>query len=76
MREIRDVRHTGDYSPELQHVDDELEAVADYEDTDDDEEDCPHHHLSLLPLAQIVEPLVPSSSIRLRSVLIKILSVL
>ena len=62
------MRHTGDYSPELQHVDDELEAVADYEDTDDDEEDSPHHNLSLLTFTEIVQPFVPSSEIKERSV--------
>ena len=53
-------RHHG---PELQHVDDELETVAEDEGADDDEEDCPHHYLSLLTLRQRVQPFVPSSEI-------------
>ena len=60
-RDITDVGRTGHYSPQFQHIDDKLEAVADDKHTDDDEEDRPHHHLSLLPLAQIVQPFVPSS---------------
>ena len=53
-------RHHG---PELQHVDDELEAVAEDKDADDDEENCPHHYLSLLTFRQRVQPFVPSSEI-------------
>ena len=53
-------RHHG---PELQHVDDELEAVAEDKDADDDEENCPHHYLSLLTFRQRVQPFVPSSEV-------------
>ena len=38
----------GHDGPELKHVDDELEAVAEDEDADDDQQDSPHHYFSLL----------------------------
>ena len=49
----------GHHGPQLQHVDDELEAVADDEDADDDDEDGAHHQVPLLPLAQAAQPLRP-----------------
>ena len=38
----------GHHGPQLQHVDDELEAVAEDKDADDDQQDSPHHYFSLL----------------------------
>ena len=51
----------GHHRPELEHVDDELEAVAEDEHADDDQKDRPHHDLSLLTFGQSVQPFVPSS---------------
>ena len=53
----------GHHGPELQHVDDELETVAQDEDADNDQQDRPHHYLSLLTFRQRVQPFVPSSAI-------------
>ena len=58
----------GHHGPQLQQIDDKLETVTKYEDTDDDEEDGPHHNLSLLTFTEIVQPFVPSSEIKERSV--------
>ena len=62
----------GHDGPELKHVDDELEAVAEDEDADDDQQDSPHHYFSLLTFWQIVQPFVSSSKI-INSVYVSIL---
>ena len=50
---------TRDHGAQLDHVDDELEAVAEDEDADDDDQDGPHHQVALLTLAQAAQPLRP-----------------
>ena len=51
----------GHHGPELQHVDDELETVAEYEHADYDQQDRADHDLSLLTFRQRVQSFVPSS---------------
>ena len=51
----------GHHGPELQHVDDELETVAEDEHADYDQQDRADHDLSLLTFRQRVQSFVPSS---------------